>query len=100
MAEVKKTLPPVSISTWLAPHKSYNCEHNILYLRSDLQYETGKLDNANDFNLTFERFNNYRERYLVVSQRARQVLRKHGIHLYYYPVTLLDDTLQVTYLSK
>lgn len=88
---IDNILPPLSNQTWLTRYESANCPfHPSLYLRSELQYEQTKLENATDFNLTNEFLNAYRERQLVISARARKILINSGIiRSHFFPVTLL-----------
>lgn len=90
---VESILPPLSASAWLYTPEKYNrypeCGHEVVYLRSDLQYEKEKLSDAKDFNLTTEYLNNWRDRELVVSAKARKVFQEYKIRAHYIPVALL-----------
>ena len=89
---IHNVLPPLSKTTLLKPGRLINetCGHRITYLQSDLQYESEKLADALDFNLTQEYLNNWKEQYIVLSARARQILRKNRVFVHYYtPVALL-----------
>ena len=91
--DVHHILPPMSNSVWLkqfSPNPRYKqCGHQVLYLRSDIQYEKYKLEGANDFNLTCEYINNYRVRELIVSAKVRKVFRANRIRAFYEPVAML-----------
>jgi len=93
--EISSILPPVSKTTWLLtsnyPNKTFKeCGHQVVYLRSDLQYEREKLSGAQDFNLTCEYLNNYRMREIVVSAKVRNLFKEHRIRAHCAPITLLD----------
>ena len=89
---VHHVLPPMSESTWLVKSgvsRYQKCGHDVVYLRSDIQYEKEKLDGALDFNLTAEFVDNYRSPELVVSAKAKKVFRDHKIFSFFQPITLL-----------
>ncbi len=89
---ISHILPPLSTTTWLEPGSLHgrSCGHRITYLRSDLQYEKEKLNDAPDFNLTEEYLNNGESRQLVVSARARKVLLANKVRwVHYEPILLL-----------
>lgn len=89
---VHHVLPPMSESTWLVKSgvsRYQKCGHDVVYLRSDIQYEKEKLDGALDFNLTSEFVDNYRSQELVVSAKAKKVFRDHKIFSFFQPITLL-----------
>ena len=92
--DITHTLPPMSDSSWLwqtkYPYRGYEvCGHQILYLRSDMQYEKEKLENACDFNLSCEYINNFREQKIIVSSRVRKIFKENKIKVNYFPVALL-----------
>ena len=89
---VHHVLPPVSESTWLVKSgvaRYQKCGHDVVYLRSDIQYEKEKLDGALDFNLTAEFVDNHRSPELVVSARAKKLFKEHKIFSFFRPITLL-----------
>ena len=89
---VHHVLPPMSESTWLVKSgvaRYQKCGHDVVYLRSDIQYEKEKLDGALDFNLTAEFVDNYRSPELVVSARAKKLFKEHRIFSFFRPITLL-----------
>lgn len=81
--EVHNILPPMSDSTWLRNWTSAKlaCGHRELVLKSDMQYEAEKLENALDFNLPYEYNDLCRLRYLVISARVRNALLENNIKL-------------------
>ena len=85
---VHNVLPPLSDTTWM-DRSSRSCGHDVLRMRSDLQYEKEKLEGALDFNLTAECLNNDQARQVIISARVRNLFRKHRIYSRYLPVTLL-----------
>ncbi|MBQ6700824.1 MAG: hypothetical protein IJM98_09230 [Oscillospiraceae bacterium] len=90
---IKNILPPMSKTTWLNEQELEDgckiCGYRTTYLESDIQYESEKLDNAFDFNLTKEYVNNDWNRYLVVSAKVRKVFKENKIRVGFKPVTLL-----------
>jgi len=90
---VHHILPPMSDSTWLYPAKHVSlkqqCEHHIVYLRSDIQYEKEHLHDACDFNLTREYLDNFRMQKIVVSRRVRECFQKAKIRVGYFPIVLI-----------
>lgn len=91
---ITNVLPPMSSTTWLCPTQHplpqrQECGHQILYLRSDIQYEAHKLNDACDFNLTHEYLDNYRTQEIIISNRVRECFRHHKIRAGYFPVALL-----------
>ena len=91
---IANVLPPMSSTTWLCPTQYPNpqrkeCGHQILYLRSDIQYEAHKLNDACDFNLTHEHVDNYRTQEIIISNQVRECFKHHKIRAGYFPVTLL-----------
>lgn len=94
VAEIGHILPPMAGSTWLisdAYHPMYkDCEHQVLYLRSDVQYEKSKLIGAKDFNYSAEHVDNYRLRVLIVSAKVRNIFRENKIRAWFSPVAILE----------
>lgn len=86
--EIHHVLPPLSSSTWLE-RSEYSCGHDIIYLRSDLQYEKEKLEDAPDFSLTAEHLNNWRNQKIIISAKVRKLFQQNRIYSRYIPVTLL-----------
>lgn len=89
---VHHVLPPMSESTWLVKSgvaRYQECGHDVVYLRSDIQYEKEKLDEALDFNLTAEFVDNYRSPELIVSAKAKKLFKEHKIFSFFRPITLL-----------
>ena len=91
MIEIQNILPPLSETTWLEYESWRRCSHDVTFLRSDLQYERQKLDNAKDFNLTYEHINNYRIRQIVVSAKVKKLFNEHRIRVRFTPVAILED---------
>lgn len=91
---IHHVLPPMSTSTWLCPdeypdRRFAECGHQVLYRRSDIQYEKEKLKNAMDFNLSAEHINNFRLQDIIVSAKVRKVFKAHKIYSFFFPVALL-----------
>lgn len=90
---IENILPPMSKTTWLNENqlakKCDVCGYRTTYLESDIKYESEKLDNTLDFNLTKEYVNNYWNRELVVSAKVRKVFKENKIRVDFKPVTLL-----------
>lgn len=89
--EVTNVLPPMNQATWLYRGESnlyLKCEHNIIYLRSDHRYNKTELENALDFNLTYEYLDNYRMRNLIVSSKTRKIFRQSKIYAAFTPITI------------
>jgi len=92
--EINSVLPPMASSTWLVHgeyvHQRYSeCGHQVVYLRSDLQYEKEKLYKAKDFNLSSEYVNNDRLQVIIVSQKVRNIFRQHKIRAGFFPVAII-----------
>ena len=90
--DIQSILPQMSSSTWLnyTDGASYEeCGHNVVYLRSDVQYEKEKLDGALDFNLTEEYIDNYRLREIIVSAKVRKLFKEHKIYSFFFPVAIV-----------
>lgn len=92
--EISSILPPMSQSAWLRPtaypSPAYaECGHQVLYFLSDAQYETEKMANACDFNLTCEYVNNFREQEIIISARVRKCFKENKLRVGYFPVALL-----------
>jgi hypothetical protein len=92
-AEIGHILPPMAESTWLtsdADMPMYRaCGHQVVYLRSDAQYEREKLAGAKDFNLSVEYVDNDRSRVIIVSARVRNLFEKNKIRAMFSPVAVL-----------
>lgn len=90
IADITSTLPPLSSKTWLEPERRLHeqCEHRVIYLRSPLRYESSKLADAADFNLTSEYLNNFQEPGIVVSAKVKQIFTKHRIFARFRPVDI------------
>jgi len=90
---INSVLPPLSKETWLIPYGDICnvCGRETIYLRSDLHYESEKLVNAKDFNITMEYMDNYDIPSIVISANARKAFLKARIRPYHHviPVTLL-----------
>lgn len=94
VVDIPKVLPPMSESTWLIqdpyPDQRYEkCGHQVVYLRSDIQYEKEKLIGMQDFNLTKEFVNNYRLRQIVVSSKVRNLFLQNKVNAAFTPVAIL-----------
>lgn len=90
LIDIHSVLPPMSPSSWFKERpQELECGHNILYVRSDYQYETEKMVNALDFNLTSEYINNNSARQLIVSAKVRRVFKENNIRMRFDPVTLI-----------
>lgn len=91
--DVGNVLPPMSKSVWLRLEYEYpqykECGHQIIYLRSDVEYEKEKLDGVNDFNLSAEYVNNYRLQEIIVSAKVRNLFKKHKVCAGFFPVAIL-----------
>ena len=94
VVEIEHILPPMAESAWLVSddyHPMYkDCEHQVVYLRSDVQYERGKLVGAKDFNLSTEYIDNYRLRVLIVSAKVRNLFKQNKVHARFSPVAILE----------
>lgn len=90
---IHNVLPPMSDSAWLIKDKVYDryreCGHQVVYLRSDIQYEREKLNGSQDFNLTNEFVDNYRLRQIVVGAKVRSLFKKNKIYVGFFPVVIL-----------
>ena len=87
---VHNVLPPVDPSTWLFDQKKCSvCGRVVSHLHSDIRYRRADLDITNDFNLTTEYFDNYREQRIIVSAKTRLLFKKHRIYAGFFPVELL-----------
>lgn len=88
---IHSVLPPLSETTWFHREPSYkSCGHDKLLMRSDLQYESYKLENAMDFNLTQEHLNNDYGQKMIVSAKARRVFIDNKIRVYrYIPIYII-----------
>lgn len=92
--DINNILPPMSPTSWLMPtdtptERYSKCGHQVVYLRSDIQYEKQKLIGVCDFNLTYEYLDNYRMRKIVVSSKVRDCFKSNKIRAGYFPITLL-----------
>lgn len=90
--EFHHVLPPMSSSAWLIKSESLiykECGHHTLYLRSDLQYESEKLDSALDFNLSNEYVDTFREREIIVSNKVRKLFKQHKTHAGFIPIAII-----------
>jgi len=93
--DIEHILPPMAGSTWLIndpyPNPAYNnCGHQVIYLRSDVQYEKEKLIGAKDFNLSSEYIDNNRMQALIVSNRVRKLFKQHKIWARFSPIAVLE----------
>lgn len=91
---IHNVLPTMSDCAWLIknPHidKRYEkCGHQVVYHRSDAQYEREKLSAALDFNLSHEYVDNFRLQVIIVSARVRNLFKKNKIQAVFFPVTIL-----------
>lgn len=85
-------LPPLSTSTWICsvhPHKG--CGHMTNYLQSELIYEENSLLKAKDFNVTKERLDNWNTQYLVLSARAKELLRANKVRATSTPIRIIPE---------
>jgi len=92
--DIKHTLPPMATSTWLIqdeyPHQWYKeCGHQVVYLRSDIQYEEEKMDRSFDFNLSAEYIDNFRLQEIIVSVKVRNLFRQHKVYARFFPVAII-----------
>ena len=92
--EIQNVLPPMAQSTWLIRdeyvHQCYKeCGHQVVYLRSDMQYEKNKLGNISDFNLSTEYVDNFRLQEIIVSSKVRKLFIQHKVHSGFFPVAIL-----------
>lgn len=92
--EIQNVLPPMAPSTWLIQdeyvHKWYKeCGHQVVYLRSDIQYEKDKLEGALDFNLSMEYVDNFRLQEIIVSPKVRKLFMQYKVHAGFFPVATL-----------
>ena len=86
---IHNILPPMDSSTWMFDKKECPvCGRMLSYLRSDIQYRRADLDMTNDFNLSTEFFDNYREQRIIVSAKTRLLFRKHRVYAGFFPVEL------------
>ncbi len=93
---IQNVLPPMRKSTWLEPDKYIDkryekCGHQVVYLRSDIQYEKEHLKDAKDFNLTCEHVNNYRLQEIIVSAKVKELFQSHKVFAFYFPVMLCEE---------
>lgn len=89
---INSILPAISPTTWTAPFSDMmekKCRHNPISLKSDLQYEADKLEQAMDFNYTSEYFTRESLRLVVISAKVRRVLIQNKIKAWYEPVLVL-----------
>ncbi|RED54735.1 hypothetical protein [Cohnella lupini] len=86
-------LPPTNNNVKVVPYTWENKCPNCIqlgFLRSELIYEREKLKDAKDFNLTYEYFDAYVNRILIVSAKTRSVLTKHKIRVHgYEPISII-----------
>jgi len=93
--DITSVLPPMASSTWLIVEDRNTfideCGHHNPYLRSDIQYEREKLNDAKDFNLSSEYLYGLR-RYqeIVVSAKVRKLFIQRKIRAGFTPVAILD----------
>ncbi|MDF2804188.1 MAG: hypothetical protein K0S61_4093 [Anaerocolumna sp.] len=92
--EINNVLAPMSSSTWLVSDSkgigtTKECNHQIIYLRSDLHYEREKLEGALDFNMSVEYVDNFREQEIIVSNKVRKLFIQHKIHAAFFPITVI-----------
>lgn len=93
IADIPNILPPMSNSTWLESNggsRYKECGHQVIYLRSDIQYERDKLKNALDFNLSQEYVDNFRLRVIIVSAKVRKLFMQNKVHAGFFPVAILE----------
>jgi hypothetical protein len=93
--EFENVLPKMASITWLinekCNHQRYSkCGHQVMYLRSDVQYERKKMHNVRDLNLSAEYVDNFRLQEIIVSQKVRKLFKEYRIHVGFFPVALLD----------
>lgn len=91
-AQIENVLPPLSETTCLEPSGLLcpSCNHETVYLRSDLQYKKEALQSAKDFNLTREHLDNWNLRSIVVSARVRNLLKEYKMKVgRFIPVAIL-----------
>ena len=85
-------LPSVSPTTILTK-EGFPCKHcgfDIVHYSHPLEYEKSKLDNAMDFNFTYETLSNDRSQLLVVSSKVKQICKENKIFARFDPILLLD----------
>lgn len=92
--EIQNVLSPMAPSTWLISDKYSHpwyeeCGHQVVYLRSDIQYEEDKLESALDFNLSTEYVDNFRMQEIIVTSKVRKLFMQHKIHAGFFPVAIL-----------
>ncbi len=81
-----RLLPPLPPEVWVAEYARASCPHHpARILRSDLQYPAEALAGL-DFALGRERLNFTEERPLIVSARARALMREMKVHGRYAPI--------------
>ncbi len=92
--DIHHVLPSMRDSVWLIKDeysdRRYDaCGHSVVYLRSDIQYEKEKLDEAQDFNLTNEYVDNFRLRQIIVSARVRKLFKQNKVYSAFFPIAIL-----------
>ena len=73
-------MPPMDSKTWFSfepPAKScIKCSKKIPYLKSHCYYKQVDFEDAKDFNLSYEAYDNFSERAIIVSKKVKEVFDK------------------------
>lgn len=89
--DIDNILPRMNLSTWLLEGPTESCGHKTVYLQSDIKYDKEALDNAYDFNLTYEYINNFKLRQIIVSANVRNIFKNNKIYSGFTPIYLGND---------
>lgn len=85
--EINNVLPPMNNTTLLIKSREIEkCEHEIIYLQSDIHYKNSELKNFKDFNLSCEYVNNYRLQEIIVSAKVRNFFATNKIRVKFTPI--------------
>ena len=86
---VNHMLPPLGDNVMREYGRQFKCGHQILYIRSELQYPKEIINSLSDFNFTQEYIGNFQEQQLVISARVRKVFLENKIRMRYEPVSFV-----------
>ena len=80
-------MPPMKSQTWFSfeppAKKCEKCGIEIPYLKSHCYYSEFDFQQAYDFNLTYELYDNYAERGLIISKKVKEVFSKARVRVGY-----------------
>ena len=86
-------MPPMDSKTWFSfdppAHFCSKCKKTIPYLRSNCYYKQTDFNDAKDFNLSNEVYDNFAERAIIISKKAKSVFEHAKVRCGFHMLNVL-----------